>query len=157
LDIKVNKAFGLASKAVVTPIVLKCGSALLDMRQDSKLSQLIQDTFLELGQNPDEPSEEFLPLYDLQARSLINLGMNKEAVALLEQVVKIRETTLAETHPDRLASQHALAMAYEADGQVVEAVALLEQVVKIKRLKLPTSHPSRVVSENALSYFLQLL
>jgi hypothetical protein len=34
-----------------------------------------------------------------------------EAVKLLEQVVAIRTTTLAETHPSRLASQHALAYA----------------------------------------------
>jgi len=79
-----------------------------------------------------------------------------EAVALLEQVVKIYETTQPETHLDRLASQHELARAYQVNGQVAEAVALLEQVVKIKRLKLPLSYPSRVVSENALFYFLQL-
>ncbi|PVH68023.1 TPR-like protein [Cadophora sp. DSE1049] len=151
LDIKVNKAFGLASKAVITPIVLKCGSALLDMRQDSKLGQLIQDTFLKLGQNPDEPSEEFLPLYDLQAKSLMDLGMNKEAVALLEQVVQIRETTLPETHPDRLASQHVLARAYQANGQVVEAVALLEQVVKIRETTLAETHPDRLESQHELA------
>ena len=29
----------------------------------------------------------------------------KKAVALLEQMVKVREQTLAEEHPDRLASQ----------------------------------------------------
>ena len=87
LDIKVNKAFGLASKAVVTLIFLECSKALLDMRQDSRLGQFLEDAFLELGQDPREPSEEFLPLYNLQARSLQNLGMNKEAVALLEQVV----------------------------------------------------------------------
>lgn len=48
-------------------------------------------------------------------------------MALLEQVVKIEETTL------------------------------LAQVVDIKGLKLPMSHPSRVVSENAISYILQQL
>jgi hypothetical protein len=36
----------------------------------------------------------------------------KEAVSLLKQVVKIREQILAENYPDRLASQHILAMAY---------------------------------------------
>jgi hypothetical protein len=102
LDIKVNKAFRLASKSVVTPLFLKCGRGLLDMRQDSRLSQLVQDMFLELEQNPKKPSEEFLPLYNLQAGNLKNLGMDKEAIALLEQIVKIQETTLAETQPDDL-------------------------------------------------------
>ncbi|KAG9228202.1 hypothetical protein BJ875DRAFT_335612, partial [Amylocarpus encephaloides] len=51
------------------------------------------------------------------ARSLYNLGRDKEAVELLEQVVKIRGTMLAADHPDRLASQHVLAGAYQANGQ----------------------------------------
>jgi hypothetical protein len=33
-------------------------------------------------------------------------GQVKQAVALLEQVVAIHKRTLAEDHPDRLASQH---------------------------------------------------
>ena len=154
LDIKLNKAFGLAAKSVVTPIFLQCGWALLDMRQDSRLGQLMQDTFLELGQNPKEPLKEFLPLYNLQARSLSNMGKHKKAVRLFEQVVAIRATTLAETHPSRLAAQHNLAVAHQANGQITEAVKLLEQIVEIKRLIFYKGHPSRVVSEDVLSYFL---
>src|SRR5688572_7488676 len=48
-------------------------------------------------------------------------GRNREAVAMLERVVKTQEETLDKTHPDRLASQHALASAYLADGRVNEA------------------------------------
>ena len=59
-------------------------------------------------------------------------GQVEKAVELLEQVVKIVETTLAETHPDRLASQYVLAIAYRANRQVEKAVELLEQVVKIE-------------------------
>ena len=151
LDIKVNKAFGLAAKLVITPLFLKCGRALLDMRQDSTLGQLIQDTFLELGQNPEEPSKEFLPLYDLQARSLSNIGRHKKAVALLKQVVAIRKTTLAETHPDQLASQQELARAYRANGQVTEAVTLLEQVVAIQATTLAETHPNWLASQQELA------
>ena len=151
LDIKVNNTFGLAAKSVVTPLFLKCGWALSDMRQDSRLGQLMQDMFLELGQNPREPSEEFLPLYDLQARSLTNLGRNKEAVTLLEQAVEIKGTILAETHPDRLTSQHELAGAYEANGQVEKAVPLLEQVVKIQGITLAEIDPDRLASQHELA------
>jgi tetratricopeptide (TPR) repeat protein len=122
-----------------------------------RLSHLLEDMFTELNKNPEEPSKETLPLYDLQARSLSNIGKNKKAVSLLEQVVEIRTTTLAADHPSRLASQQALALAYQANGQVKEAVSLLEQVVKMKRLKFHKGHPSRVVSEDALSQFLQLI
>lgn len=55
-------------------------------------------------------------------------GQVKEAVALLEQVVEIRKTILALDHPDLLASQYELAIAYRANGQV-------EEVVNIKWLK----------------------
>jgi len=40
---------------------------------------------------------------------------------------------LAEDHPDRLVSQHALAMAYQANGQVTDAVRLLEGLVRIEQ------------------------
>jgi len=72
-------------------------------------------------------------------------------VKLLEHVVKVQETTLAENHPSRLASQHALAGAYESNGQVQEAVELLGHVVAIKAQIMATSHPSRQVSEELLS------
>src|SRR5436309_126089 len=48
-------------------------------------------------------------------------GQIKQAVELLEYVVKIRERVLAEDHLSRLASQHELARAYQADGQIKQA------------------------------------
>jgi thioredoxin-like negative regulator of GroEL len=57
---------------------------------------------------------------------------------------------LAEDHPSRLASQHALAGAYWANGQVTEAVELLEQVVAIKQKAMSKEHPNRLLSEYAL-------
>lgn len=55
---------------------------------------------------------------------------------------------LAEDHPSRLASQHALAVAYRANGQISEAVELLKPVVLIKQRKLHVNHRSRTVSED---------
>jgi hypothetical protein len=75
----------------------------------------------------------------------------KKAVELLEAVVKARET-LAVDYPDRLASQHALAIAYKADGQVKKAVELLEAVVTVKCGFLRDDHPSRLASVRALTY-----
>lgn len=155
LDIKFRRVLSFEPEALVVPILLQCGWALLDMRQDSRLSDLLEDMFTKLGKNPENPLEEFLPLYDLQARSLRNMGTSTKAVALLEQVVKIKETTLAEDHPNQLASQHALALAYQANKQVKEAVALLKQVVKIREITLAEDHPDQLVSERAISYFLQ--
>jgi hypothetical protein len=75
----------------------------------------------------------------------------KEAVSLLEQVVKIKEQTLTDDHPDRLASQYALAGAYRANGQVNEAMSLLEQVFKIQEQTLVEDHPSQLASQHALA------
>jgi tetratricopeptide (TPR) repeat protein len=150
LDMEVRKALWLGSEAIITPVLLKCGWVLLAMRQDSRLELLLREMFVELGQNPVKLSKECLPLYGLQSRSMYNLGKSREAVALLEQVVKIHKTTLAEDHPDRLASQHELGIAYQANGQVREAVALLEQVVKIEETTLAEDHPDRLASQHEL-------
>ena len=79
----------------------------------------------------------------------------KEAVELLEQVIQIYKTTLAADHPDRLASQHALALANWNNRQAKEAVELMEEVVKTYQLKWDEGHPDRILSEQWLAYFLK--
>ena len=78
------------------------------------------------------------------------MGHASQGVALLEHVVKVKETTLAETHPDRLASQHALALAYDANEQPQEALPLLKHVVAVECRVLSDNHPSRLISIRAL-------
>ncbi|KAH7304605.1 P-loop containing nucleoside triphosphate hydrolase protein [Stachybotrys elegans] len=78
-------------------------------------------------------------------------GRIAEAVELLQHVVKVQETTLAENHPSRLASQHELARAYQANGQVKEAVELLQHVVKVQETILAENHPDRLASQHALA------
>lgn len=65
----------------------------------------------------------------------------------------VKANVLVEEHPDRLASQHALALAYQADGQVGKAVKLLEHVVAVKAKVLRDDHPSRIISQQALAIF----
>ncbi|KAF5610782.1 hypothetical protein F25303_14521, partial [Fusarium sp. NRRL 25303] len=74
----------------------------------------------------DEWSGELCELGFWVGRCLLVDGRVTEAVKLLEHVVKVQETILAENHPNRLASQHELAGVYEANGQIAEAVELLE-------------------------------
>ncbi|KAM3552686.1 hypothetical protein MY1884_007076 [Beauveria asiatica] len=78
-------------------------------------------------------------------------GQVKEALKMLEHVVAIEKETLAETHPDRLASQHQLAVAYRDNGQVKEAIKMLEHVVTIKKGILTETHPSRLASQHTLA------
>ncbi|KXX77766.1 Regulatory protein AfsR [Madurella mycetomatis] len=84
-------------------------------------------------------------------RCLLAEGRSREAVKVLERVVAAYKTTLAETHPDRLASQHELAAAYHADGRVKEAITLLERVVAVRETTLAGTHPSRLVSQHNLA------
>ncbi|PNP59218.1 hypothetical protein FNYG_15000 [Fusarium nygamai] len=95
-------------------------------------------------------SEDLCELGYWAGRCLVVDGRVTEAVKLLENVVAIRETTLAENHPDRLASQHALAGAYRDNGRIEEAVELLEHVVAVEGTTLAENHPSRLASQHAL-------
>ena len=155
LDLKVKKAFDLASKTVITSILLKCGWALLGMRQDTRLGQLLQDMFLELKQKPNKPSEDLLPLYDLQARSLMNLGRNEAARELLEQVIRIRETTQPKTHPLTLTTMSNLAGVLGSQGKYADAEAMNRQTLEIREEVLGKTHPDTLTSVYCLAYLLQ--
>ena len=72
-----------------------------------------------------------VPTY-LMGRNLLNYGKDRDVVRLVEEMVRIQEHSLTENHPDRLASQHALAGAYRANGQIKDVVKLLEDVVRIQ-------------------------
>jgi tetratricopeptide (TPR) repeat protein len=99
--------------------------------------------------NKYEP--DLLTSQHLLASAYLENNQVLEAVGLLEQVIKIQEKTLPETHPNRLASQHVLANAYLENNQVLEAVGLLEQVVKILEKTLPETHPNRLASQHVLA------
>ncbi|KAK7418712.1 hypothetical protein QQX98_003730 [Neonectria punicea] len=83
-------------------------------------------------------------------RCLYTDGRIRESGEMLEEVVEIRETTLAGDHPDRLASQHVLAISYQANGRVKEAVKLLEHVVAVGET-LAEDHPDRLASQHVLA------
>ncbi|KAL8310400.1 hypothetical protein RB597_010306 [Gaeumannomyces tritici] len=78
-------------------------------------------------------------------------GRAKEAVTYLRKAWQWRDGHFAEDHLWRLASQHALAIAYRDNGQVRQAVALLEQVVAIWAKTFADDHPDRLASQHALA------
>jgi hypothetical protein len=86
----------------------------------------------------------------LVGRCLYVDGRMWEAVVWLERSCEQR-SQLGEDDPDRLLSQHNLAGAYQADGQVRKAVALLEQVVEVEEKTLAAEHPDRLASQHALA------
>lgn len=78
-------------------------------------------------------------------------GRIKEAVSWLSECYSWRQSHFPEDYPSRLASQHALALAYEADGQVSQAFELLEHLVLVHKKVLAEGHPSRLTSQYALA------
>ena len=70
---------------------------------------------------------------------------------MLEHVVKVRER-LAGDHPDRLKSEHELALCYRDNGQSNRAIELLEYVVD-KEAILAEDDRSRLSSQYNLALF----
>ncbi|KAJ4104022.1 hypothetical protein NW769_009714 [Fusarium oxysporum] len=82
---------------------------------------------------------------------LVADGRIRQAVHILESVVEIQRTTLAENDRRRLESQHALATAYSSNKQTKEAIELLEHVVAVEADILAENHPDRLASQHALA------
>ena len=149
----VSRALSTGPPTLVARMLVHCGQYLLDQRSDGKLYALLQALLTSLGLNRLQVEQAWIGLYDFAALASLYHGRVEEAVALLEQVVKIRKQTLAVEHPSRLASQHELAGAYRANGQVREAVALLEEVVEIRKQTLVAEHPDRLASQFYLAVY----
>jgi hypothetical protein len=66
-------------------------------------------------------------------------------------MVTVRENLLVEKYPDRLASQHTLVIAYQADGQVQKALKLLGDLLAVREKLLAGAHPDRLTSQHELS------
>ncbi len=134
-------------------MLLKCAWFLNRVRNDKMLANLLKRIFddLRIDSRSQSIKSNSLPLYKLQAANLRHMGQAEYAVQLLEQIVKIRETTLDEDHPSRLASQHVLAVSYQENGQTRQAVQLLEKVVNIEKTTLDEDHPSRQASQHVLA------
>ena len=134
---------------MVARIVYQCGWMLLDMRDDSNLYTLLDKTFATLRIDKAFACKPWLSLYQLLALNLTDVGPISQAVKLLEQVVKMRES-LAENDPARLGSLHHLAITYYSNGRIEKAIQILEQVVKIGEY-LPESHPTRLAPQHELA------
>jgi tetratricopeptide (TPR) repeat protein len=135
----------------VLVILLRCGWALNLMREDARLEQLLSGIYQTLRIRPSDPTTEHVAIWELAASNLGHMGHAKEAVKLLEHVVKIQRTTLDDCHPDQLISQHALAVAYRANRQTRQAVELLEHIVEIREATLGDRHPDRLASQRELA------
>jgi tetratricopeptide (TPR) repeat protein len=151
LSPSVQTMLSCGPQTAVLAILLECGWAMSTMREDARLEQLLSGIYQALRIRPSDPTMEQMAIWELATRNLEFMGHTKEAVELLQHVVKIKETTLDERHQSRLGSQHELASAYQANGQIKEATELLEHIVKICKTTLDERHPSRLASQHTLA------
>ncbi|KAM0256538.1 hypothetical protein ACHAPA_012138 [Fusarium lateritium] len=82
---------------------------------------------------------------------LFNEGHEERAIHRLKHVDKIQERTLANNHPNRLSTQHALAMAYHAEGQFEDAIELLKPITAIEKKILKEDNQIRLDSHIGLA------
>lgn len=98
-----------------------------------------------------QSTEEMSRLYLKAGRCLLVDGRVQEAIIWLQKSCDWRDRNLAQDDKDRLSSQHMLAVAYGANGQVKEATKLLEGVVAIEAEVLSEDHPDRLLSQQELA------
>jgi len=89
-------------------------------------------------------------LYLKVGRCLQADGRIRDAVSWLEESLKLR-SDLPEDDAHRLLTEHVLAMAYQANGQVKKAVSLLEHVVAIRERMVAATDPDRLASQHELA------
>ncbi|KFY02433.1 hypothetical protein O988_02162 [Pseudogymnoascus sp. VKM F-3808] len=150
-NIEAKTASSLGPKQMIIRVFFRYAHNLSRNQEDYRLKSLLQDIFSTFAIASNEPSMEYLQLYDLYAGNLLNTGDYKSALELHLQIVNLRESVLPITHPARLSSQQELARAYLADGQVEKAMELLEQVVKIEEEVLPITDLGRLTSQHELA------
>ncbi|KFY60010.1 hypothetical protein V497_03938 [Pseudogymnoascus sp. VKM F-4516 (FW-969)] len=150
-NIEVKAASSLGPKPIMISIFFRYARCLARNREDYRLNSLLLDIFSAFEITCNEPSMEYLEVYDLYAGNLLNTGDSKNALELYMQIVNLRERVLPIAHPDKIVSQQWLAHAYLVNKQSEKAIELLEQVVKIQEEVLPITHHEQLVSQHVLA------
>lgn len=135
---------------VLVQIQYRCAWILYHMRLDQELDSYLSRLYERLGERPQPPTKELLPLAKIKARNLGALGDMSASLQMWEQI-NILESALPESDWRRLVSQHELGTAYLQNCQVRQAIDVLERVVQAKQAILAHSHPDLMTSVHELA------
>ncbi|KFZ07830.1 hypothetical protein V502_09728 [Pseudogymnoascus sp. VKM F-4520 (FW-2644)] len=113
------------------------------------MSLIALSTFQAIKTPPQYTIPEVLWAKHEYARALSMDGKQKEAIALLQDVVK--NSTMIPEDPGRLESQHRLAIALSRDDRHKEAISLLRGVFQELNSILKPEHTSRLASQHELA------
>ena len=127
----------------VLQIIYCCAASLHQVRSD-RLALLCLEEI--------DGTDQLQPLAfrKLLAECRLYNGDMSRSITIWKEVVS-REDRLAQNHPDRLASQHALAGAYLANGQIEQAIRLFEHVVEVSGADGVGDNADRLASQHNLA------
>ena len=138
------------SEIEIAQILFQLAYVFSGMSDDNSLDLLLQKIRSRLHNRCAVDKEIAFLIATFTGRIYQNQGKYKKAISIYNDILEYQSQTLAEDHPDRLTSQHGLANAYQANGQVEEAIQLIKHVVKIQE-KLAEDHPQRLASQYTLA------
>jgi tetratricopeptide (TPR) repeat protein len=127
-----------------------CADMAFQMQDDLRLERLLNEELGGAGFDPFGLQTNLIPLYFYLAWIQCRNGRLKDGISLMEHIVQIEKTTLADTDPRRLISQYNLAWCYEKNGQTVEAINVLEKILQIQKRVLPETHEDVLYSQHSL-------
>jgi len=78
-------------------------------------------------------------------------GHAGDAIAILEQLLPIRERVQGAEHPATLSTRHNLAGAYQAAGRAGDAIAIFEQLLPISERVQGAEHPDTLTTRHNLA------
>ncbi len=85
------------------------------------------------------------------AKALQEMGAFEKAVAVFDQVRKVREKELGPRDPQTLDSMHDLAWAYENAGNLTLALPLYQETLRLRKAELGEDHRDTLLSMGALA------
>src|SRR5262249_22600237 len=98
----------------------------------------------------DRPTVEASVRYVLGS-TYRRLGEQPLAIPQLERAQQLRTATLGPNHPETLATQNELALAYWGDGQLGRVIPLIERALAAQKARLGPDHPDTIISQNDLA------
>jgi tetratricopeptide (TPR) repeat protein len=129
---------------------------LCQIRDYSALATLLSRLFSLFNIDPRSPTFEVIQLYEMKAECDLVLGQFKNARALYEDIVKLRNAHTDEESSERLRSMWGLAKSVRTDGDNVMARRLLEDIVRIRTKIGPPEDPDLLKAKKDLSKVLRL-
>ena len=140
LDTDIVTTFSYGPEPIVLEILFQCGRILLQMRDDDKLTELLNSVLSQLKTNHENSSPALLAFSRLSAADLFNRGKYEEA-ELLGRRMLAEEERLGPEHPSMFTTMNDLAVILNYQGQHEEAEALLRRALAGTEASLGPSHP----------------